>query len=194
VGLERATWLERRYGAHIEWLPFDLHPEYPPEGIPRAELDFRYGGGRFRERLWAMFDAAGLPYSRDITLVPNSRKALQIGELARERGRFDALHPRLFDAYWARGLDLGDDQVLLAEGAAAGLSEADIRDLLAGDRYLDLIEARTREALSVGASGVPAWVVDLRLLIPGAVPHEVFERAMRQLGHEPVENGAVEIS
>ena len=32
--MERAAWLERRFGAAIEWLPFDLHPEYPREGIP----------------------------------------------------------------------------------------------------------------------------------------------------------------
>ena len=28
---------------HVEWLAFDLHPEYPPEGIPRADLVARYG-------------------------------------------------------------------------------------------------------------------------------------------------------
>jgi predicted DsbA family dithiol-disulfide isomerase len=32
VGLERAAWLERQFGAEIEWRPFQLHPEYPPEG------------------------------------------------------------------------------------------------------------------------------------------------------------------
>ncbi len=122
--------------------------------------------------------------------MPNSRKALRLGELARERGVFEALHERLFDAYWARGHDLGDDRVLLAEGAEAGLGGSEMRDVLAGDRYGDVVDSRTQEALRLGASGVPAWVVDGRLLIPGAVPHEVFERAMRQLGHEPVENGS----
>ncbi len=152
-------------------------------------LDSRYGGPRWRKQLWRMFESAGLPYSRGIALVPNSRKALRLAELARERGRFDALHQRLFNAYWARGLDLGADSVLLAEGAAAGLSHAEMTDVLAGDRYLDVIEARTHEAMGVGASGVPAWVVDSKLLIPGAVPHDVFARAMRQLGHEPVASG-----
>ena len=36
-------WMERQFGARITWLPFHLHPEYPPEGITRAELDARYG-------------------------------------------------------------------------------------------------------------------------------------------------------
>jgi len=33
----------REFDADIVWLPFDLHPEYPPEGIPRDELRRRYG-------------------------------------------------------------------------------------------------------------------------------------------------------
>ena len=34
----------RRYGAELIWLPFDLHPEYPREGISRAALHDKYGG------------------------------------------------------------------------------------------------------------------------------------------------------
>ena len=35
--------MKERFGATLEWLPFDLHPEYPPEGIPREQLVARYG-------------------------------------------------------------------------------------------------------------------------------------------------------
>ena len=35
----------REFDADVVWLPFDLHPEYPPEGIPLAELHRRYGIG-----------------------------------------------------------------------------------------------------------------------------------------------------
>jgi predicted DsbA family dithiol-disulfide isomerase len=110
-----------------------------------------------------------------------------LGELARDRGVYDAVHRRLFDAYWARGLDIGDESVLVQEGVAAGLDESEIVDTLADQRYLDRIESQTQGAIGLGAGGVPAWVIDERLLIPGAQPHEVFERAMEQLAHEPIE-------
>jgi predicted DsbA family dithiol-disulfide isomerase len=168
----------------VQWLPFDLHPEYPRDGIPRAELEARYGAG-FGDNLARMFEEAGLPVAPRIDKVPNSRKALRLGELARARGLHDALHPRLFDAYWARGLDIGDDEVLVAEGTAVGLDEAEVRELLAGDAYLDVVEAATRSATEAGAGGVPAWAVDRRVLIPGAQPHEVFEQVLGRLGHAP---------
>jgi predicted DsbA family dithiol-disulfide isomerase len=124
--------------------------------------------------------------------VPNSRGALMVGELGRDRGVYDALHPRLFDAYWARALDIGDKSVLVAEGSAAGLDADEIAEVLRDQRYLGRIEDQTRGALALGAGGVPAWVIDERLLVPGAQPYEVFERVMERLGHEPVERATDE--
>jgi predicted DsbA family dithiol-disulfide isomerase len=170
----------------VSWRPFDLHPEYPPEGIPRFELERRYGTG-LAEHQRAMFDAVGLPFAGQIDKVPNSRRALMLAELARERGVLSDLHARLFDAYWARGRDIGDEQVLIDEGTASGLQEPEITDALRDGRYLTLIEDSTREAIELGAGGVPAWVIDQRVLVPGAQPHEVFEQVLERLGHVATE-------
>jgi predicted DsbA family dithiol-disulfide isomerase len=132
-----------------------------------------------------MFDQAGLPHAEPLDKVPNSRGALMLAELARERGMFDQLHPRLFDAYWARARDIGDEYVLVQEGTAVGLDDAEVVDALRDGRYLERIETQTRAAIEVGVGGVPAWVIDQRLLVPGAQPHEVFVRALGQLGHRP---------
>jgi predicted DsbA family dithiol-disulfide isomerase len=185
VGLARARWLQERYGASIEWLPFDLHPEYPVEGISREADDAGHGGASWRDVLVFMFEDAGLPASRDIEIVPNSLKALRLAELARACGVHDALHSRVFDAYWGRALDVGDDGVLTAEAHAAGLDADDVADVLATDRYADVVRRRTLEALDRGA-GVPAFMLDRRALLPGTVSPQVFEQVLARLGHEPV--------
>jgi predicted DsbA family dithiol-disulfide isomerase len=172
----------------LVWRPFDLHPEYPPEGIPRAVLESRYGQG-FHGRLFALFDEAGLPHAESLEKVPNSRKALMVAELARERGTFASIHPRLFDAYWVQGRDIGDEQVLVEEGAAVGLEEGDVREVLRDGRYMDRIEQYTQAAVQLGAGGVPAWLIDERFLVPGAQPYDVFTRVLERLGHAPVDGG-----
>jgi len=87
----------REFDADVEWLPFDLHPEYPPEGILLAELHRRYGiGVGDHDPLHARFAAAGLEYNRPET-VPNTRLALRVTELARERGLHEPFHDRLMD-------------------------------------------------------------------------------------------------
>jgi predicted DsbA family dithiol-disulfide isomerase len=137
-----------------------------------------------------MFEQAGLPHAETINRVPSSRGALALAELARERGAFEALHPRLFDAYWARGRDIGDERVLIEEGTAVGLDEGEIIEALRDGRYLERIEAQTRAAIELGARGVPAWLIDQRVLVPGAQPHEIFARVLERLGHSPEATGA----
>ena len=132
-----------------------------------------------------MFEAVGLPFAVTLDRVPNSRGALMLGELARERGVLDALHPRLFDAYWGRGRDIGDTRVLVQEGTASGLDEGEIIDVLRDERYLAQVEDSTRQAIEIGAGGVPAWMIDQRVLVPGAQPHDIFDQVMARLGHEP---------
>lgn len=143
----------------------------------------------FSDRLAGMFAEAGLPFTSELERVPNSRRALMLAELARDRGRHNDLHPRLFDAYWARGRDLGDERVLLEEGRAVGLEEDDIRAALDEPRYLERVEQQTARAIETGAGGVPAWVVDQRLLVPGAQPHGLFDQVLERLGYAPVEAG-----
>jgi predicted DsbA family dithiol-disulfide isomerase len=134
-----------------------------------------------------MFGEAGLPYVGTIEKVPNSRRALMVAELARDRGLLEELHPRLFDAYWGRGRDIGDEQVLIEEGRAAGLDEAEIVGAMRSDAYMRVVQSATDAAIELGAGGVPAWVIDRRALVPGAQPHDVFERVLGQLGHSPAE-------
>ena len=90
----------------MTWLPFQLHPEYPPEGLPRQVLIDRYGDGL--ARLERRFAAEGLAYNPHPTVVPNTMTALRLSELARDLDRHDEFHDRLMEAYWGGGANLGD--------------------------------------------------------------------------------------
>lgn len=161
----------------MTWLPFDLHPEYPPEGIPRADLLARYGP--FEERLRARFAEEGLPYTPNPDVVPNSFAALRLSELARDLERHDEIHDRLMDAYWRDGVNIGDPDEL--RRLAHDLPPDDVERVLTTDAYADRVHASTNQAVSVGVTGVPAWVIGGKMLVPGAQPHEVFEQAFAQL-------------
>jgi predicted DsbA family dithiol-disulfide isomerase len=180
VALERAAWLEREHGAKVDWLPFDLHPEYPPEGIPREELQRRYPED-VHERTRRMVEATGLSYNPPVDVVPNSRKALEVTELARDRGLHEQVHTRLMHAYWEESQNIGDEDVLLGLVAEVGLDAEEARATLAERRYADRVDASTHAAQRQGVNGIPAFVLDERLLILGAQPHETFEHALVQL-------------
>jgi predicted DsbA family dithiol-disulfide isomerase len=170
----------------VTWLPFDLHPEYPPEGIPRTTLHARYGED-FHGRLQRSFEAAGLAYNPPPDVVPNTLLALSLTELARERGVHRPVHDRLMDAYWAEGLDIGDPEVLLKVADQQGLDREDAASAMDDRRYADEVRALTRQAQSLGVTGVPAFVLDRRLLVLGAQPRAFFEHALAQLGDSPAD-------
>jgi predicted DsbA family dithiol-disulfide isomerase len=172
--------MERQLGAQVTWLPFDLHPEYPPEGLPREQLLARYGPG-MTDRVRDFFAARGLEYNPHPDIVPNSMLAQQLTELARELGRHADVHDRIMDAYWSEAENIGDVDVLRRLAAELELAPREVDEVLTGERYRDRIAESTREAMSVGANAVPAFVLDRRLLVLGAQPTEVFEQAFAQL-------------
>ena len=172
--------MERQLGANVTWLPFDLHPEYPQEGLPRAQLIARYGPA-MTERMRAFFAARGLEYNPNPDVVPNSMRAQQLTELARELGRHEEVHDRIMDAYWSEGQNIGDADVLHRLAAELELPDSDVEEVLTTDRYRDEIVESTRQAASVGANAVPAFVLDRRLLVLGAQSNDVFEQAFAQL-------------
>jgi predicted DsbA family dithiol-disulfide isomerase len=138
------TWLRRQLGAEVEWLPYDLHPEYPPEGIARAELVARYGD-HFHDAIRAMAEAAGLPFNPHPDRVPNTRGALELAEWARTQGSeaHGRLHDRLMDAYWREGRDIGAREELAACVADVGLDPADAMSAVESERFREVVDGWT---------------------------------------------------
>jgi predicted DsbA family dithiol-disulfide isomerase len=164
--------MREEHGADITWAPFDLHPEYPAEGVPRppstGEMDAR-------------FAELGLVYNPP-PIRANSMKALRLAEHARANDLFDPMHARLMDAYWAEAQNIGDPDVLRALADDVGLEGVD--EILETDAYLDVVRASTQQAVTAGVTGVPAFVLDRRMLVLGAHPRSTFERAFAQLDSE----------
>jgi predicted DsbA family dithiol-disulfide isomerase len=101
-------------------------------------------------------------------------------EHARSQGLYAPFFERTMDAYWAEAGDIGDHAVLRMLAAEVGVDGAD--EILMSDAYIDAVRRSTAEAHAVGINGIPAFLLDRRLLVLGAHPRETFERAFEQLG------------
>ena len=166
----------------MEWRPFHLHPEYPPDGLLRVELVAKYGGDHFVQ-VRGMAEEAGLVMNPHPERIPNTRDALELGEWARSFGAdtHERIHERLMDAYWVEGRDLTQWDVLAECVADVGLDPVAARDAVMSRDFAAAVDGWTQWAQRQGINGVPAFIFDNRLLISGAVPHEYLERAVEQV-------------
>ena len=164
----------------MEWVPFELHPEIPPEGRPRDEVLPAAYRTRVDEGLNRLAAQSGLTLTRHERLI-NSRPALQAAEFARTQGRFDAIHPEVFKAYWTEGRDVSDLSVLREVAERAGVDVAGMEHATVENHYGDYLDARRQEGEELMIDGIPAHVIADRYLVMGAQPYDVFARVMAKL-------------
>jgi predicted DsbA family dithiol-disulfide isomerase len=137
-----------------------------------------------------MNEEAGLSYNPHPERIPNTRRALELIEWARGQGAHDALHERVMDAYWTEGRDISDWDVLAALVGELGLDADDARQAVESGAFAPMVDGSTTTAQRHGITGVPAFVLDGRLLVSGAQPHEVFAKALEQVESMRQKDGA----
>lgn len=145
----------------------------------------RYGEP-FHENLERWFEREGLVYNPPPEIVPNSRAALRLTELARSQGRHAEAHDRLMLAYWEQALNIGDPDVLDLLATDLGLEGAD--DAIRGELYGPEVAQATAQAHAAGINAVPAFLLDRRLIVLGAQSDEIFDQAFAQLAESATDD------
>ncbi|MBI2295491.1 MAG: DsbA family oxidoreductase [Betaproteobacteria bacterium] len=168
----------------VRWLPFQLNPDIPEGGMPRAEYVARKFGARgpgVYSRVAAVGSQVGIPFAFDnIKVQPNTLKAHRLLRYAERAGTQDALAEELFRAYFLEGANLTDRDTLAGIAARAGLERKAAADYLAGDGDRDQIARADVEARSAGIGGVPYFIFNRKVGVSGAQDAAVLLDAMEQ--------------
>ncbi len=169
----------------VRWRPFQLNPDMPEAGVPRAEYRAAKFGSLERSReldanVAEAGRAAGLAFRFDLMeRTPNTVAAHRLIRAAEGDGQ-DAVVDRLFRAYFQEGRDVGDPATLATLAAEAGMDAGQVSAMLAGDEHRDLVLAEDLAARRAGISGVPSFLMDRHLLFSGAMPGPRMAEAFRR--------------
>lgn len=164
----------------MTWLPFELHPEAPVEGIPRDVYFGRERAGRMDDYMQSVAKSVGLTMKRRDVII-NSRRALGAAEFARDQGRFDAMHGALLKAHWEGTGRLEDIDDLVRIGQEVGLDGSELRKAIEDGRYAATIDDYRRDAEGAGINAIPAHIFGRRYLVMGAQPYDVFKQVLDRL-------------
>lgn len=171
----------------IEWHPFQLNPDMPPEGMGRREyLEGKFGGKEGAVRAYAPVvenaKNAGLTINfEDMKRTPNTLNAHRLIHWAGIEGRQTAAVSALFKAYFTDARDIGDSEVLADIADSIEMDAAVVARLLASD--VDAQDIRDRDAHSreMGISSVPTFIVDNHYAVPGAQPPELWAKVIAEM-------------
>ena len=186
ANLDRALEAHPDHPFRIEWHPFQLNPDIPPEGIDKHDyLAAKFGEDRLVQmhlRLKEASRAAGAEIDPDVPKrQPNTLDAHRLIHWAGLEGRQAAVVSALFRAYWKEGRDIGNPGVLADIAAAAGMDRAVAARLLATDADVDDIRARDADARDKGVTSVPTFLVAQHYVVTGAQPPDVWAKVIEEL-------------
>ena len=173
--------MKKEFSIKDAWLSFELHPETPPEGMPYAQ---RFPGAdveKVYENIRKRGDEFGIKFGPRL-LLSNSRLSLEASEYARDAGKYDAFHERLFYTYFSESKDIGSLEVLTESARLCGLDWEELRQALKERRYAARLDEVRKEAERINLTGVPTFIIDGRFKVVGAQHVSAFRDILTKIG------------
>jgi predicted DsbA family dithiol-disulfide isomerase len=160
----------------VHWTAFPLHPETPPDGQSLEDL-FAGRPINIPEMLVHLRKTArqlGLPFG-DRQMTFNSRRAQELGKWAENGGRGDTFHKAVFTAYFAHGLNIATDTVLMDIAQSVDLDPQEARTVIEQEQYREAVDRDWQRSRLMGITAVPTFVMNQQRLV-GAQTYQDLTR------------------
>jgi predicted DsbA family dithiol-disulfide isomerase len=172
--------LDGKQEVRVRWLPYQLNPTMPREGISRKEYRIRKFGSWERSleldaKVVAVGEAEGISFAFDrIERTPNTVDAHRLIWLASQQGCQDPVVQSLFRAYFTEGRDISHRHTLIDVVAEAGLNSQLSESILNTQEGTDAIKEAEELSRRHRVGGVPFFIINNELTLSGAQPPAVF--------------------
>ena len=125
-------------------------------------------------------DGEGLCYDLANTLSGNTADAHRLVLWAATIGKQADLLEAMYSAYFEKSEALFTHDDLIKIAVRVGIDAGEAKVLLESDSFAQQVTDDQQVAHSLGANGVPFFVIDMKIGISGAQPQEVFDSALIQ--------------
>lgn len=168
----------------VRYRSFLLNPDLPPQGVDRREyLERKFGGShqyeRIAEALVYTGKGEGINFALDkIKRTPNSANSHRLVRLAHTLGRQHEAVELLFSAFFERGLDTGNVEVLIRLAEELGIERPMAQAHLSGENDLNAVYTENARMHRLGITGVPCFIFNDSRAIAGAQEPEILLRML----------------
>ena len=172
--------MKAEHNIDLEWRPFYLYFDTPPEGRELPEHVKRARASGSEERLRQIAESYGMEFV-STPRIYNTRLAHDATEYARVHHKGNEFHKVLFRKVYAEGWDPSQWEVLRSAAEEVGLDADEMQREVENETYMAEVVDKVRWAYQIGVTGVPTYVINNRYAIVGAQPYEVFKAALEQI-------------
>ncbi len=190
VGYRQLMQASEATGIAVEtyWHPFELNPDMEPKGENlRDHIMRKYGSTAeqskdARDRLTHVGADLDIDFQwSDNSRIYNTFAAHQLLHWASETGQAQALKLALFDAYFTKGQDVSDPEVLVDVAASIGLNSEEAQAVLKEQRLAEMVRQKEQFWTSRGVTGVPTMVFEGKQATSGAQGVDTFAKLLRHM-------------
>ena len=170
--------LKDEFEIHDKWLPYEIHPDTPPQGV----LWETYFKGMNVEQFFSRLNIQGKQLGVRFNLQPlmsNSNLAMQAGEFARDRDAYAPYHAAVFKAFFTDCLDIGNFQVVSNIISSLGFDPAELEKTLREGKYIPILEKTKKSAAANMVTAAPTFLIEGGPKITGAQPLDTFREELR---------------
>ena len=174
VALAQLARSEPSLGFSVRWHPFQLNPDLPRQGMPRATYVAQKWGDPARasqnySRVARAGEAVDIRFRFDlIRTQPNTQDGHRLIAWVQQRGDAGKLVERLFEAFFVEGRSIVDREELARLAAESGCAEEEARAMLASDAFQAEVTSEGAEAIESGIQGVPFFIFNGKTAASGA--------------------------
>lgn len=170
----------------IRWHPFLLDINIPAAGCEfRSYMQQRKGIDP--QRLQQLFDftkkageASGVKLNFDkIHLAVNSTLSHRLIAIAPDSIKNDVVEA-IYQAYFEEGLNIGEQDTLIAIGTKAGVNSTELQHQLSSTKAIDAIIAESTFARFHNIKSVPLYIINNKVKVDGSHSVEVFRQALNR--------------
>mgnify|MGYP001608459007 CR=1 FL=1 len=172
--------LKTEFDIADEWLPFEIHPDTPLGGVRWEDYFQGMDSVAFFKQLDRQGEPLGVRFNSQ-PIMSNSSLAMQEGEIARKSGHHKRYHEAVFEAFFTKCLDIGDQQIITDIINLLGLDPQALDAELKAGTYMSVLSKTKKQASARMVTAAPTFFIEGGPQITGAQPLEQFRETLRNL-------------
>jgi len=171
----------------VIWKSYQLNPDYHNinnetiyEYLSRSKGMPIEQAKQMTKQVADMAENAGLKIDFDTNIPANTFNAHRLIHLAAKYNLQDLAEEKLFEAYFIKSKNIGENNVLIDLAEEIGLNKTEAKEVLGSDQFAEAVRYDIYESQNLGIRGVPYFVLGRKYGVSGAQPVQAFEDALTQ--------------